>query len=488
MGIETLEELVADVQAKQCESQTVEIKAARDGAPRVYETVSSFSNQNDGGIIIFGLDESKRFEATGVYDAHRLQKNICEQCAEMSPEVRPVFADALIDGNVVVAAYIEGRPMSERPVYRLKAGMTKGAYVRLGDADKRMTPSELYEIEVFKNGKRDDVSVSPEASLDLLDEDLVSSFVVSSKEDRPHMARRKRDEILKLTGIEKEGKPTLSGLMTLCDYPQQIYPNLCITASAVAGTEIAAGSDGSRFLDNKRFEGPIAQMIDDAIAFVKRNTKTRVVVRDGLRHDIPEYPENAIREIITNSLMHRDYGPYCNGTPVRLTLYSNRLECWNPGGVYGGQSVEDLGYANIQTRNPTLVSILEIQGVGENRHSGIPVIRDEMRAAGLREPVFTDVRGSFQVQLFNEPEEAPEQKARQRRHPAESVRSEIVRFCAIPRSRAEIANYTGLDARYLAKTHLNPLVQEGKIQLTMPEKPRSKFQRFVAKQAGRSAQ
>ena len=480
MDINTLEDLVASVQMKQCEGQTVEVKAAREGTPRVYDTISSFSNQNDGGVIIFGLDESDDFKATGVRNAHELQKSICEQCAEMNPEVRPVFANALIDGNVVVAAYIEGRPMSERPVYRLKAGITKGAFVRLGDADKRMTPSELYEIEAFKNGKRDDVSVSPEASLSLLDEELVSSFILSAKENRPHMARRKRDEVLKLTGAEKTGKPTLSGMMTLCDYPQQIYPNLCITATAIAGTEIVTGPDGSRFLDNKRFEGPIAQMIDDAIAFVKRNTKTRVIVRDGVRHDVPEYPENAVREVITNSLMHRDYGPYCNGTPVRLTLYSDRLECWNPGGVYGGQSIEDLGYANIQTRNPTLVSILEIQGVGENRHSGIPVIRDEMRTAGLRPPVFSDVRGSFQVKLFNASENETDSKVRQKRPSAKSARDAITAFCAIPRSRIEIADHLGLSVRYLTKTHLTPLVREGKLRLTMPEKPQSKFQRYVS--------
>ena len=116
------------------------------------------------------------------------------------------------------------------------------------------------------------------------------------------------------------------------------------------------------------------------------------------------------------------------------------------------------------------------------------VIRDEMRAAGLRPPVFSDVRGSFQVQLFNASEETSEQKARQRKLPAEYVRSEIVAFCTIPRSRTEIAFHMGLDARYLAKTHLNPLVQEGRLELTMPEKPRSKFQRFVAKRAAPSAQ
>ena len=92
--------------------------------------------------------------------------------------------------------------------------------------------------------------------------------------------------------------------------------------------------------------------------------------------------------------MHRDYGPYCNGTPVRLTLFSDRMECWNPGGVYGGQSIDDIGYANMPTRNPTLVSLLEIQKIAENRHSGIPVIREEAASRGLRQPEFLDRNGS----------------------------------------------------------------------------------------------
>ena len=99
--------------------------------------------------------------------------------------------------------------------------------------------------------------------------------------------------------------------------------------------------------------------------------------------------------------MHRDYGPYCNGTPIRLVMFSDRLECWNPGGVYGGQSTNDLGYANMPTRNPTLVSILEIEKIAENRHSGIPVIRDEARTHGVRQPEFIDQRGSFLVRFFN---------------------------------------------------------------------------------------
>lgn len=186
----------------------------------------------------------------------------------------------------------------------------------------------------------------------------------------------------------QNNKPTLAGMMTLGDYPQRIYPNLCITAIAVNGTVLQPDDGGERFIDNKRYEGAIAEMLEGALGFVARNGKTRVVIRDGKRTDIPEYPETAVREIITNALMHRDYGPYCNGTPIRLVMFSDRLECWNPGGVYGGQSINDLGYANMPTRNPTLVSILEIEKIAENHHSGIPVIRDEARTHGVRQPEF----------------------------------------------------------------------------------------------------
>lgn len=237
----------------------------------------------------------------------------------------------------------------------------------------------------------------------------------------------------------QNNKPTLAGMMTLGDYPQRIYPNLCITAIAVNGTVLQPDDGGERFIDNKRYEGTIAETLEGALGFVARNGKTRVVIRDGKRTDIPEYPETAVREIITNALMHRDYGPYCNGTPIRLVMFSDRLECWNPGGVYGGQSINDSGYANMPTRNPTLVSILEIEKIAENRHSGIPVIRDEARTHGVRQPEFIDQRGSFLVRFFNSSAEtnasdhdATPGQDKNRPRPAD-VENTILAYCAEPR-------------------------------------------------------
>lgn len=506
-----LQQIVQHVLESRCETQTLEIKAAAEGTPRVYDTLSAFSNQNEGGIILFGIDEQHGFDICGVYDAQDLQKKVHGQCESMTPEIRPAFETMVADGKTIVAAYISGHPMSERPVYRTSKGITEGSYTRIGDADVRMTATELYDIETFKEGRRDDISTSPAASLDALDARKISRFILNATKERPLLSRRTDDEILSLTGIIRDDRPTLAGMLTLGDYPQRAYPNLCITAIAVNGTSISPDATGERFLDSKRYEGTIEDMLEGAQSFVAHNSRTKVVIKDGERIDVPEYPETAIREIILNALMHRDYGPYCNGTPVRLTLFSDRLECWNPGGVYGGQNIDDIGYANMPTRNPTLVSLLEIQKTAENRHSGIPVIREEAASRGLRQPEFLDRNGSFLVRFFNENavpsaddqttatvnrvETFARQDTSQLTHQTdddhhdhhgnvrnnpETMRRMILRYCHEPRSAKDIAEHFDYNITYMRKTFIRPMVEEGALTRTMPDKPRSKYQRYLA--------
>ena len=83
MQIDDLIELAKRVQAQQAEAQTVEVKAAHRGCPsKLRDTLSSFSNQNSGGILLFGLDENEHFAAVGVYDLQDLQKKVTEQCRD----------------------------------------------------------------------------------------------------------------------------------------------------------------------------------------------------------------------------------------------------------------------------------------------------------------------------------------------------------------------------------------------------------------------
>ena len=100
-------ELVRKILTEKTESQTLELKAAASGCPtKLYDSISAFANQDDGGILLFGIDEDSDWKICGVYDPQDLQKKVNEQCKQMFPVVRPVFCSALVDGKTVVSAEI----------------------------------------------------------------------------------------------------------------------------------------------------------------------------------------------------------------------------------------------------------------------------------------------------------------------------------------------------------------------------------------------
>ncbi len=118
MTVEELKEQLKKVQKMKCESQILELKTAEKGCPkRLYDTLSSFSNQDDGGIIIFGVDESKEYKEVGVYDPQDLQKKINEQCLQMEPVVRPPLTVLVKNGKYFVSAEIPGVDITDRPCY-----------------------------------------------------------------------------------------------------------------------------------------------------------------------------------------------------------------------------------------------------------------------------------------------------------------------------------------------------------------------------------
>ena len=118
MTNEELIEKLELIQKFKCETPTLEIKSAEQGCPKhLYDSLSSFSNQDDGGIIIFGVDEKQNFKEVGVYDPQDIQKKINEQCLQMEPVVRPQLTVAEKNGKYFVSAEIPGADISDRPVF-----------------------------------------------------------------------------------------------------------------------------------------------------------------------------------------------------------------------------------------------------------------------------------------------------------------------------------------------------------------------------------
>src|SRR6266542_5700621 len=109
---EEVRQLIADVQKRQSELTSVEVKAARGGTPRrLHEPLSAFANRTGGGVLLFGLDESKDFSIVGIGDAQRLQEEITHLAsAEMEPALRPHFLIDEIDGETVAAVEVDEIP------------------------------------------------------------------------------------------------------------------------------------------------------------------------------------------------------------------------------------------------------------------------------------------------------------------------------------------------------------------------------------------
>lgn len=444
----------------------------------MFDTLSGFSNQDDGGIILFGLDENQGYSVVGVYDAQDLQGKVTEQCKQMEPIVRPLFTVCDMDGRVIVSAEIPSVDIPERPVYYRGVGKARGSYIRVGGADEQMSEYEIYSYDAFRKRTRDDLRKVDNAKMDFLDQDRLDTYLSAVKRDRKNIADNTTTVgTLELMGVTLDGVPTLAGVMVFSRYPQAHFPQLCITAVVVPGTAMGdIGTEGERFLANQRITGPIPEMLDSSVDFVRRNGRVKTIIdADGRRNDKPEFPVKAVREAILNALVHRDYSIHTESVPVRIIMYSDRMEVVNSGGLYGRISIDSLGKVHPDTRNPTLANILELLSVTENRYSGIPTIRRELADAGLPEPVFSTRRGEFVVTFRNGlvPNEIRNSKA--------DIRSALLEFCRTPRSREELAGFTGFSQYYTMSKLIKPLIDAGKICLTRPEKPKSSKQRFVTR-------
>ncbi len=466
--------LINKIKERKTETSKIEFKSAKGGLPeRLYDSLSSFSN-TDGGIILFGIDEKAGYKVCGIQNPDELEKKVVEQANEMEPVVRPLISFCEYEDKIVAAAEIAEMDSVSKPCYYSGKGKSKGSYIRIGDADLPMTEYEIYSYDAFKYKTEDELRTNRRIDSSMLDNIQLDGFMAKAVSVKPNLVNMDKKTLVTLNGIsDKDGNPTVCGIMLFGKYPQYLSPNLDIVALVCSSKKYAEESDsGERFLVNKRLDGTIPQMLESGLSFVQQNMKVSTVIDEtGHRKDFYEYPVKAIREIILNALIHRDYSIHTENAPIRIEMYPDRIEISNPGGLYGRLTLDELGKTKADVRNPFIAAALEIMDTTENRYSGIPTIYAEMKKAGLYEPKFENIRGTFKVTLYNE-KKADSQ-----------ISDKIIEFCKKPRSKEVLAKEFGFDEKhpaYFIKNYIIPLIDEGKLKYTIPEKPKSKNQQIVA--------
>lgn len=460
--------------------QRFEVKACRTQLTKdIARTLSAFSN-GSGGLVICGLSERDGFTAVAGFDAKAIQDALARVCSEqLSPPVRPEIQVLPFEGSLLVVASVpEMRPM-DKPCYVRASNRYDGSYIRTGDGDRRLPAYEVDRLVDEHRQPQYDAAIVEEALPGDLNEELVQGLL--RRERRIH-ARNfallpDEDALIKLgvLRIDNAGilRPTIAGLVSLGDYPQQFFPRLNISFACYPGTSKSDVSDaGKRLLDSVTLVGPIPHIVEDAIAAVARNTRSGALIEGAFRREVPDYPEVALREAIVNALMHRDYSSQSLGTPVQLDLYVDRLEIINPGGLFGNVTVSDLGRTGISsTRNQHLANLLESTPytdgtfVAENRGTGYRTIEVELANALMPAPIPRDTIGAFFLTFPRRRTTASERTLPVRDQMRAAIRSILEEHGSV--TTTEVIRQTGR-SRATAMKYIRQMIDEGILEPMEP--------------------
>ncbi|MDD7384000.1 MAG: ATP-binding protein [Actinomycetaceae bacterium] len=473
MSAADIESTISNLRVLGFDSQNVEVKSGV--GKEVRPTLSAFSN-GAGGLLIIGLSEKDGFAPVPGFSPAKAQNQLIARCSQMTPPVRPqILIQKFEDTNILVAD-IPALPAFEKPCFVTDQGRYGGSYRRTGDGDLRLTKYEVDRLIEQHSQPRWDDEIITDANISDLAADILNPYLDRQKADRPRTFAHGYDQALRHLRIATDGHPTLAALLSMGEYPQEFFPRLTVTWAMFPGTSKGDITTGARLLDSATLAGSIPELVESAVARVAKNMRTGAYIGDTFRTNVPDYPLVAVREAVTNALMHRDYSPDARGTQVQVNMYVDRLEITSPGGLFGNTSIPTLADAGVSaTRNQRLATFLEavtLPGggiVAENRGTGIQTIQQSLKDASMPPAEFKDDLSQFTV-TFHRRALVPAEKHGTAKDRVARILSE--RESA---STSELISLTGL-SRTSVQNAINTLIHAGTIEATEP--PRSPRQRY----------
>lgn len=392
-----LGELLAGMRARQGDTTEVEVKLGRGGTPTLGPTLCAFGNMPGGGTILIGLDEADHFAPAGVEDPAGMAAAIASQArTSVTPPVQVSFEEAVIDDGLILVVTVAPLPLSQRPCRH-----QGNAYLRQADGDYVMSEQEVQQLLALRDRPRHDAMPIPASTVADLDPDLTGEFLANARAGSRRLRDLADEEILKRKGVTvpQGGQLTLAGLYALGTYPQQFAPSLAVTAAVQLDPRT-----GRRTRDLVHLDGPLPVLLEEALAWVARNTHTTIAYDlEGHARDSAEIPPVAVRELVANSLVHRDLSSHTQGKRVEMRLTPDHLVISNPGGLWGinraqlgtpgGKSAVNEYLYDICKLTRTSSGARVIEGEG----GGIREAEHALSTANLRPAKFIDQGVSFTV-------------------------------------------------------------------------------------------
>jgi len=351
------------------------------------KTICAFSNSN-GGTIIIGVDSNKQIKGVDDPDAEsRRIREIIDQC-----KPRPRLVQSFVRFENKTLIILEVSPI---PPYESACFYGGKCYIREGTTNQELSGEDLILFLKHKLVLNFEMQRSP-ASIDDLDykklelyfqkrnipvENIDAGFIKTILSGM-HIANYNDEFYLKNVAV-----------MFFAKEPAKFIPNLKVRIVKYSSSE---ASIEAIELD-KTIYGTIPELIDSAFKIVKENTGKQYVLIGTKREEVDAYPENALREAITNAMGHRDY---FDMQAVLIEIFYDRLQITSPGGLLYGQTIKNFDKTP-QHRNPVCYELLHDLGYGEGLGLGIRMMRTACRQRGLPDPEFYSLGDTFRTILYN---------------------------------------------------------------------------------------
>lgn len=349
------------------ESQHVEFKRQIETQRDLARSIVCFANA-DGGSILIGVDEVRGI--VGVDDADRVSLDVDDAAYQgCEPPVSVVIET--VDGTDPPVVLVRVPRGDARP-YRTKQGQF---YVRSGTRCRQASQEELRTL--FQSAGAlsfDETDLVSTTVDDDLDEDAFRRYLgayaqaaLTAGTDTASVARR----LIGWRLASDAGRLTVAGMLLFGRDPQRLLPQAQVSLARVAGTE-----PGGEPLDQLTATGTLFEQIEQAERFLTAHLRVPRQVEGFGDERRPEVPAGALREILINAVVHRDYVPQA---PIRVLVYDDRVEIRSPGRPPNTLDVEAMFSGVHVMRNPHLYTRLYQAGLVTDLGSGLPRARALVR-------------------------------------------------------------------------------------------------------------
>lgn len=372
------------------EDQWFDRKSTRVKARAVADALIGFANA-DGGIIVVGFSDGHVEGTDGLGPARNalMQASVdfCVPPVRAQPRLRQCVA---ADGTADHLLIFEIRP-SEGVVH---ANAKDEVFLRVGDENRKLTFAQRQELTFDRGpGSYETRPLAGTSAADL-DGALLQQYAETISAANSLRLLHARSL------VDDEGTLNVAGWLLFATHPQARLPEALVRVLRYRGSERGTGAR-QQLVADERFEGPIPRILQQARAQIQALQPTRRALgREGRFEDIALVPEDAWLEGVVNAVIHRSYS--LAGDHIRVEIFDDRIEIASPGRFPGIVDLADPLNAPRFARNPRIARVCADLDFGQELGEGIRRIYEEMRLAGLDDPVYTQTAASVRLVLSGE--------------------------------------------------------------------------------------